>query len=90
MERLNEFINIFLIFRNIIFEFGEHNFSNYYLWYFIDRFGLIAENIKEVTIFTKHKAFEFFFIIFMLRRKIAIMNGNKGKDKYYKMILNVA
>jgi hypothetical protein len=47
-------------------------FSNYYLWFLIDWFGLIVDDIKELSTFTNHKAFEPFVTTFMSRRKIAI------------------
>jgi hypothetical protein len=65
-------------------------FTNYYLWYLIDRCGLIIDDVQELTTFTKHKGFENFVSTFMGERMEAIQNENTGKDKYCKMILNAA
>jgi hypothetical protein len=65
------------------------DFNNYYLWYLLDRFGFIIDEIQELTTFTKHTAFEKFVIPFMNARiQEGIKKGNKGVDKYTKMILN--
>jgi hypothetical protein len=69
---------------------GYMCFTNYYLWLLIDYFGLVIDDVEELTTFTKHRGFEKFVTHFMDERIEARKNGNKGKDKYAKMVLNAA
>lgn len=63
-------------------------FSSYYLWFLIDEFGLVIEDIREICIFNKHLAFGEFFNKKMNRRQEAILNGDKVGDATNKVSMN--
>jgi hypothetical protein len=84
-RKLTQLLNTYGIGIN---ETGYMTFTNYYLWYLIDRFGFVIEDVKELTTFTAHTGFRDFTETFMKRRIEAIKNRNEGKDKYCKMQLN--
>jgi len=68
---------------------GEYmSFSSYYLWYLIDRFGFIIDDIKSIMIFTKTDGFNSFATEFMNERQKAELAGNKGKSLFCKTALN--
>ena len=63
-------------------------FSSYYLWFLIDEFDLIIEDISEICTFTKHLAFGNFFNKKMNRRQEAILKGDKVGDATNKVSMN--
>jgi hypothetical protein len=105
LEKYNEFINFAPIFRNIIISKKQKKltqllstmgmfmiFNNYYLWYLIDRFGFVIEDVDEMVTFEKNDGgiFTEFVQTFMRRRIKALKENNSGLEKYCKMILNAA
>jgi hypothetical protein len=98
------FINLPPIFRNIILPNTKERklthllstmnqymvFTNYYLWFLLDRFNFIIDDVKELSTYTKHTGFNGFTTHFYNRRLEAKKNKNRGLDKYCKMILNAA
>ena len=68
-------------------------FSTYYLWYLIDEFGFVVEDVKSIITFDKHLKFGNFVGKCMSARQEAISKKKEDKsydvlDKYYKNILN--
>jgi hypothetical protein len=63
-------------------------FSNYYLFFLLDTCHLVIDEIKEITIFHKTDCFNKFVTTMMSRRIQAMMQHNKGMEKYCKMVLN--
>jgi len=64
------------------------SFSSYYLWFLIDRFGFIIDDIKSIMTFTKTDGFNSFATEFMNERQKADLAGNKGKGLFLKTALN--
>ncbi|KAI5546883.1 CBG23764 family [Trichomonas vaginalis G3] len=68
---------------------GEYmSFSSYYLWYLIDRFHFIIDDVKSILTFAKNTCFHDFANEFMRVRQEAELNGNKGKSLFCKISLN--
>lgn len=63
-------------------------FSSYYLWYLIDRFHFIIDDIQSILTFTKNTCFNTFANEFMNERQKAELEGNKGKGLFCKISLN--
>jgi hypothetical protein len=63
-------------------------FGTYYLFFLFDRCHLVIDEFKEISVFTKTDCFNKFVTTFMKRRIDAMKLGNKGMEKYCKMILN--
>ncbi|KAI5487953.1 DNA/RNA polymerases family, partial [Trichomonas vaginalis G3] len=63
-------------------------FSSYYLWYLIDRFHFIIDDIQSILTFTKNTCFNEFANKFMNERQKAELEGNKGKSLFCKISLN--
>jgi hypothetical protein len=68
------------------------SFSSYYLWYLIDRFGFVIEDVREITIFYENEngLFTEFTIQLMEERMKAIDQKNDGYGTFCKNILNAA
>ena len=67
---------------------GYMIFSSYYLWFLIDQFGFIVEDVSELVLFSKHLAFENFVNSCMSRRQQAMVNKNGLIDKHNKNMMN--
>ena len=67
---------------------GFMSFSSYYLWYLIDRFGFVIDDIKTMLIFEKNTCFNKFANLFMETRQKAELVGKKGKGMFCKISLN--
>ncbi|GHU20290.1 hypothetical protein FACS189472_11380 [Alphaproteobacteria bacterium] len=63
-------------------------FSSYYLYFLIDRCHCIVDENAEIVTFTKTDCFKKFVTTFMNRRIAAMKLGNKGYEKYCKMMMN--
>jgi hypothetical protein len=103
-RRYNDFINFAPIFRNI--DIGKQKkltqllstmgtymvFNNYYIWYLMDRFDFVIEDVEEMAIFEKNEKglFTNFVQSYMSTRIQALKEHNSGLEKYCKMILNAA
>lgn len=64
------------------------SFSSYYLWYLIDRFHFIIDDIQKLLIFDKNTCFSEFANTFMETRQKAELEGKKGKGLFCKISLN--
>ena len=64
------------------------SFSSYYLWYLMDRFGFVIEDIKTLLVFEKNTCFNKFANLFMETRQKAELEGKKGKGMFCKISLN--
>lgn len=64
------------------------SFSSYYLWYLMDRFGFVIDEIKTLLIFEKNLCFNKFANLFMETRQKAEIAGKKGKGLFCKISLN--
>ena len=67
---------------------GYMTFSSYYLWFLIDQFGFIIEDVKYIQTYSKHLAFNKFVNTFTERRQNAKLNDDKLGEIYNKIILN--
>jgi hypothetical protein len=67
-------------------------FSSYYLWYLIDRFGFVIDDVTEMSVFyvNVNGLFTKFTIQLMEERKKRIEQKNDGYGTFYKNILNPA
>jgi hypothetical protein len=67
-------------------------FSSYYLWYLIDRFGFVIEDVTEMSVFyaNENGLFTKFTIQLMEERMKAIEQKNDGYGTFCKNILNAA
>ena len=63
-------------------------FSSYYLWFLIDQFGFIVEDVKSIITFSKHLAFNKFVKTCMNRRQDAMIEGNKLANLHNKNMMN--
>jgi hypothetical protein len=63
-------------------------FSSYYLWFLIDTCHFIIDDIKEIYVFDKHRAFNTFVTEFMTKRQLAKLNKDDAMDLFYKICLN--
>ena len=64
-------------------------FSSYYLWFLIDNFGLVIDDMDYFISFDKHDKFSNFVTTFMQDRiKNGIIGKNKGIDMLRKIALN--
>jgi hypothetical protein len=65
-------------------------FSNYYLWYLIDRFGFVIEDVTEMSLFyaNENGLFIKFTIQLVEERMKAIEQKNDGSGTFCKNILN--
>jgi hypothetical protein len=59
------------------------SFSSYYLWFLIDRCHFIIEEVRTLTLFTKHMAFNPFVNEFMKKRL-----DNPENQEFYKISMN--
>ena len=64
------------------------SFSSYYLWYLMDRFHFIIDDIKTLLVFDKNTCFNNFANTFMANRQKAELEGKKGKGMFCKISLN--
>ncbi|KAA6395256.1 MAG: hypothetical protein EZS28_009220 [Streblomastix strix] len=64
--------------------------TNYILWFLIDYYNLIIDDIDSIALFDKHLGFESFACTMMSKRQDAISQHNDTKSLYYKQILNSA
>ncbi|WP_458455092.1 hypothetical protein [Methanobrevibacter sp.] len=67
-------------------------FSTYYLWFLIDEFGFVVEDVKSLITFDKHLKFGNFVGMCMSARQEAISKKKEDRsydvlDKYYKNLL---
>ena len=70
-------------------EFDEYQvFSSYYLWFLIDQFGFVVDDIRYIATFTKHTAFNKFVTRCANKRVMAKFNKDSLIDEFYKLILN--
>ena len=68
---------------------GEYMiFSSYYLWYLMDRFHFVIQDIKSIILFTKNTFSHDFATQFMKTRQEAELEGKKGKGMFCKISLN--
>jgi hypothetical protein len=67
-------------------------FSSYYLWYLIDKFGFVIEDVTEISVFhaNENGLFTKFTIQLMEERMKAIEQKNDGYGAFCKNILNAA
>jgi hypothetical protein len=67
-------------------------FSRYYLWYLIDCFGFVIDDVTEMFVFytNENGLFTKFTIQLMEERMKAIEQKNDGYGTFCKNILNVA
>jgi hypothetical protein len=67
-------------------------FSSYYLWYMIDGFGFVIEDVTEMSVFyaNENGLFTMFTIQLMEERMKAIEQKNDGYGTFCKNILNAA
>jgi hypothetical protein len=67
-------------------------FSNYYLWYLIDRFGFVIDDVTEMSVLyaNENGLFTKFTIQLMEERMKAIEQKNDGYGTFCKNILNAA
>ena len=69
--------------------YGEYmSFSSYYLWYLMDRFHFVIDDIKTLLVFDKNTCFNKFANTFMENRQKAELEGKKGKGLFCKISLN--
>ncbi|KAA6356879.1 MAG: hypothetical protein EZS28_047594, partial [Streblomastix strix] len=103
---INDFINFPPIFRNLSYQSSKSNIgeymydqmqqagvktdNSYYLWFLIDDYHFIIDDIKQLVTFDKHTKFNAFVNEFMNKRIEAIKDKNSGLDKFCKMILNAS
>jgi hypothetical protein len=66
------------------------SFTSYYLWYLIDRFGFVIEDVTEMSVFyaNDNGLFTKFTIQLMEERMKAIERKNDGYGTFCKNILN--
>ena len=64
------------------------SFSSYYLWYLMDRFGFVIDDIRTLLLFEKNDCFHKFANQFMETRQKAELEGKKGKGLFCKISLN--
>lgn len=64
--------------------------SRYHLWFLIDGCRFIIEDIKSISLFTKHKRFNKFVRDFSNERIKAKLSGKKGHGTFCKTSLNVS
>jgi hypothetical protein len=63
-------------------------FNNYYLWFLIDTCHFVVEDVLQMTIFTGTDCFSS-WVQKMMNKRVKYMNeGNKGGEKYCKLIMN--
>jgi hypothetical protein len=68
---------------------GEYmTFSSYYLWFLIDEFHLVIDDVIELATFSKNTAFNTFVETLFTQRVVAKSMGQNGLEKFLKMILN--
>jgi hypothetical protein len=68
---------------------GEYMvFSSYYLWFLIDTCGFVIDDVKDMYVFTKHRAFNGFVEEFMRKRQEAKLSQDDIGDTFYKICLN--
>jgi hypothetical protein len=67
-------------------------FSNYYLWYLIDRFGFVIDDVTEMSVFydNENGLFTKFTLQLMEERMKAIEQKNDRYGTFCKNILNAA
>jgi hypothetical protein len=63
-------------------------FSSYYLWFLIDTCGFVIDDVKDMYVFTKHRAFNGFVKEFMKKRQEAKLGQDDIGDTFYKICLN--
>ena len=74
---------------NLLSTHGEYMaFSNYYLWFLIDQFDFVIEDINYFIKFDAHDRFNNFVNHFMNKRIDFMNEGNKGGETFCKLILN--
>ena len=64
------------------------SFSSYYLWYLMDRFHFVIDDVKTLLVFDKNTCFNKFANTFMENRQKAELEGKKGKGLFCKISLN--
>jgi hypothetical protein len=66
-------------------------FSSYYLWYLIDRFGFVIDDVTEISVFSANDngLFTKFRIQLMEERMKATEQKNDGYGTFCKNILNI-
>ena len=64
------------------------SFSSYYLWYLMDKFHFVIDDIQTLIIFNKNTCFNSFVDGFTKNRQKAKLNKQQGKDEYCKYTLN--
>ena len=64
------------------------SFSSYYLWYLMDKFHFIIDDIQTLITFNKNTCFNPFVDGFTKNRQKAKLNRQQGKDEYCKYTLN--
>ena len=68
--------------------YGEYmSFSSYYLWYLIDRFHFIIDDIKSLIVFNKQDEFGAFVVDFSIHRWKHMINKSP-QEKFFKNCTN--
>ena len=73
---------------NVKKETGYMYFTSYYLWFLIDTFGFVVEDVQWIATFTKHDKFNNFVNDCMTRRQEAKINKDKVGDLHFKNMMN--
>jgi hypothetical protein len=63
-------------------------FNNYYLWFLIDTCDFVIDEIKELYVFEKHRAFNQFVEEFMTKRQEAKLRGDEASSDFFKNCMN--
>jgi hypothetical protein len=63
------------------------SFSSYYLWYLMDRFHFVIDDIKTLIVFNKHDKFNAFVNDFSVQRRKYLADRNP-KENFFKISLN--
>ena len=63
-------------------------FASYHLWYLIDKFHFIIEDIKTLTVFTKHTEFGAFTNEFSIQRWKYLADNLNPKNNFFKISSN--
>ena len=69
-------------------ESGYMYFSSYYLWFLMDNFNFIIEDVEWIATFSKHDKFNYFVNDCMERRQNAKLNKDKVGDLHFKNMMN--
>ena len=68
---------------------GEYmSLSSYYLWYLMDKFHFVIDDIQTLITFNKNTRFNSFVDSFIKNRQQVTLNKQKGKAEYCKYTLN--